>query len=214
MENLNKILDNAEQPEADAKLGKALNTVIKNEIRKDFRESLNAEFGVHKKVKPKFRLYKIIGAIAACSILMFSAMVLLQSDPGYDTILAEQITAAPIKHPGMLKGNNDNPREVAILAYQNEKWELAIRSYAEIDAPTPVDQFYQSLSQFYAGDYAGALDQMNKLPASNYGEEIRWFKALAHLKQSDSDSATALLMEIKKGDYKYEEAQQLLQSLK
>lgn len=210
MENLNTVFSNIETPEADQKIGRAINTMLKHQLKSELKNDLKASFGIEKQREKIFRMYKMMGGIAASLVLVIAAWIALQPNADYNTLLTDYTQATPMQHPGMTKGLDNKSREVAILAYNTKKWDLAVRSFGAIDQPNANDLFYMALSKFYKGDYNAAKASFNNLPTSNYGEEVVWFKALSLMKLGELDVAKQNLESIQPGQWKYKEAQQLL----
>lgn len=211
MENIRTIIEHNENPQNDKKLGDALSYIIQDDLRNSFKTSLQNDFGIVKQKKKSFKVFRLVGAIAASIALILVATIFLKTSPSYDTLVADHITTT-LEHPGMLKGTNVQQREIAVFAYNKQNWPLSIRSFNNIAEPTATDLFYKSLAHFYNKDFEQALKELNALPASNYTQEVTWFKALALLEMNKLKDAKSMLLSIEANAWKYQEAQELLQT--
>lgn len=107
----------------------------------------------------------------------------------------------------------------AILAYQNREFQTACAQFSQLRRSAPENAAYT----FYLGLCYLELDKTQEailtfqellaLEAGPYLELTRWYLALAYLDTEQVDLARSAFTEIKAGQFKYEEAQKILNSL-
>ena len=108
----------------------------------------------------------------------------------------------------------------ASSAYNQKDFATAIARYETIIARGLANDrhhFFLGLSYLYTAAYEDAITNFLKVPelnaSSKFIQEYRWFLALAYLKNEQLDEGEAVLRSIQAGDWKYTEAQALLQAI-
>lgn len=108
----------------------------------------------------------------------------------------------------------------AIFAYNQKDFETAIGLYENIVQSGQANDrhyFFLGLSYLYLDRYDEAITNLQQVPAVNsdskFIKEYRWFLALAYLKNKQVPEGRTLLISIQPNDWKYREAQLLLEAI-
>ena len=108
----------------------------------------------------------------------------------------------------------------AIFAYNQKDFATAIERYEVIVNSGQANDrhhFFLGLSYLYTDKYEAAIRNLQRVPEiderSKFLMEHRWFLALAYLKNAQIAEGRAVLLSITPGDWKYQEAQRLLEAI-
>lgn len=108
----------------------------------------------------------------------------------------------------------------AVFAYNQKDFETAIAHYETIVSSGQANErhhFFLGLSYLYTERPDAAIVSLLKVPELNadskFIKEQRWFLALAYLKNKQVDQGKDVLLSILPSDWKYQEAQQLLEAI-
>ena len=107
----------------------------------------------------------------------------------------------------------------AMKAYHEKDFMNAQRKFAtlnEIETDNNAYQFYESLSLLGANQSEKAIAEFKQILAQPYHlflEQSKWYLGLAYLQNLDNANAKSTFEAIQKGQYKYQEAQTILEHL-
>lgn len=226
MKDLNKILNQKPGDEREMELRKAVNQVLNQELKQDFQNSLKQEYGISKdeglaptqsgsspvKKNKLFRLKSIIG-IAAAFILFISVYSYFKPSLNISEKARQFAIAEILTHPGISKGIGENEliRREAIAAFNDRKWNVASSKFGALEEQSSESIYYSALANFYNKDYPESirLFRNDLLSNSVFTEEVNWYLSLALILDNQEKEAQEILSNIKPGEWKYLEAQEL-----
>lgn len=189
------------------------------ELRKELSKTLDNRYGVKRKAKKGvvLRHLRQILAIAASLALLFTVYMFNQNDVPADTLATQYLDSQTIQHPGGFKGvaNFDSSRTKGIMAFNEGDFKKAALQFEEIVSPNEEDLHYLGLAYLKNGQYQKAIENLKKgaVKTSRYREEANWFLSLAYLLDGQDANAKYWLDQIKKGDWQFEQAQDLLKKV-
>lgn len=129
----------------------------------------------------------------------------------------EWLATGEVYHPGGYKGSSEASihRQTAIEAFNQKNFRFAIVSFEQIALPTEEDRYYWALALLLDGKTSQAVGLFEAMQADSlhYREEIKWYLALGYLMEGDVQKAQTLLSSIQSDEWKFEQAQTLLQKI-
>lgn len=169
------------------------------------------------------RIFLWVASAAAVAAILF----IMLFGPGITTTNYEQLADAYLteefyENREDSRGDQDveqiNLR--AIFAYNNKDFSTAIDHYETIVGNGQANDehhFFLGLSYLYEERPDAAIRNLLRVPelnaSSKFLQEHRWFLALAYLKNKQVDEGKAALLSIQPGEWKYQEAQRLLEAI-
>lgn len=215
--------DEASPEEQDNAAGQAIRHLLDVQYRKQLTQKLEKEYGISAKANKSSRITPLrlrrALLIAASVILIVGAYFIFTGDTQSPQQYAMNLVAdQQIAHPGNTKGDTYNieNRLLAIEAYQSKDYPKAATYFSNLSSPTSEDQYFLGLSYLYDKRYTNAALVFQQLTddKADLEQEARYFLGLSHLLANDAPAATKALNKIKSNDWKYDEAQKLLQLMK
>jgi|GEM_PF-3434888 len=222
MSKFNKLIKDQLSPaEEDKLLDEMLSAKFDAELRAKWGAQLKKGHGSKaekQKRRDKFvRLsiaWRVVAAAASMAAIWFAVYWISQPGTSAQSFAQNQLEATEILHPGTTKGQNstETKRALAITAFNQQNYEAAIREFDNIADPTLEDRFYHGLALLLdqkeeaAGNILGILRQ----EASPYQEEAQWYFALSLVLQEKMEAAKTQLSAIEAQDWKFDQAQELL----
>lgn len=111
--------------------------------------------------------------------------------------------------------NDDNAVfDKAMLAYDNEDYESALTLFQKLndDSLTGEVMFYAGVSALGSNNFEEAINYFKSAQKeqTEYYQQLRWYMALAYWQLNNIEVAIEQLLQIKEGEFKFEEAQELI----
>lgn len=201
-----------------------LRSVIFAKTKSDFKQQLKA---AHQKAQenpapkpiakrtPLFYFKRIAAVLILGALIFVLSRYIGTSDPMnlVDSQIAQKHDA-----PQSSRGQNDIvvAWKVAIDTYKEDNYEATINEIEKIKEPNTEQQFYLGLAYLYNKNYDKSITQFESIIQQNninYSPTSKWYISLAYLKNNQAQKAKEYLEQIVKGDWKYEDAQKLLDNL-
>ncbi|WP_350284810.1 tetratricopeptide repeat protein [uncultured Croceitalea sp.] len=210
------------EKETDELMGALVTQQMNAELRQRLAHTLKEEHGIRREMeqkKGKIKYLNYMLAIAA-SITVLIALVFYPNgvDDSPQVLAQQYLSEQPLSHPGTFKGATvvDEQRTQAIVAFNQGDFTKAIEHFEALTAPTAEDTYYLGLAHLKKGDYSRAITLLteNKTEGKRFVQEARWFLGLAYLTQNNTKNAVKELKAINKDEWKYDEAQSLLEEIK
>ncbi len=165
-----------------------------------------------------FSYWKIAAAIILLLVIAIPSIIVLNRDVQYqvDTLIAADHFR---NKEGGKKGSilsGELLREQAGLAFNNKDYHKANALYLQlIDKPDvqKSDYFFSAYCYLKLEEFDKSVEQfkaVQKIKTAPYREESNWYLSWALIKQEKLAEAKVLLAGIKKGEWRYEQAQELL----
>ena len=226
MGTFNKMYNDASSPEEqEVILKEAVRAIIKKEQKEKWAQILASDYAVQKNKRPNLLRGKVINIYAmmaiAASILLLAVLVpkFYLANQSIEEMSLTYLKDDSIKHPGVTKGAaeiNQDLRLQAIVAFDSGQFAMASQKFLEIPDLNTEDQFYLALSYLNSNKYDEAIEAFRNVSSltESYDQEISWFLGLAFILNDDRLNAKNTLTKVKKGEWKYEEVQILLEKLK
>jgi len=223
--NKEEKLDTFLAPDADmGKMEDILKTwvtgVNDEKLRVEMAEALAKERGITKspiKTTYKLRLIRPLLVAAASIVLLIGFFYLYPSDVSPSHLATQYVETQTLQHPGSFKGVSivNQSRTQGIIAFNNGDFKQAIIHFEEISAPNDEDTYYLGLAHLKVGQYKDAAVKLEQSAnnTSRFHEEVNWFLALTYILDGRSADALSYLSKIKKGDWRFDEAQELMLTL-
>ena len=204
-------------------------TTLKGEKIHELRSVLtevNQSWGTKKNEKKgKVRVInfrKVLAIAAVVLLLVVSYQVLFT---GRASLSSEQLFADNFQPYQMLLSQRNISAEeknllleAAIAAYSNGNFQNASTTFEQLIQLEPANisyQFYRAVSAIGANDNDTAIQLLKEIIAASdhpFTEQSQWYLGLAYLQKGDMEKASAAFNEIGTGQYKYEEAKQILKN--
>jgi|GEM_PF-3172318 len=188
-------------------------------LRVEMAEALAKEQGISKSSRKLYKLRQIrpLLVAAASIVLLIGFFYLYASDVSPSHLATQYVETQTLQHPGSFKGVSivNQSRTQGIIAFNNGDFKQAVIHFEEISAPNDEDTYYLGLAHLKVGQYKDAavkLEQSAKNTA-RFHEEVNWFLALTYVLDGRSADALSYLSKIKKGDWRFEDAQELIHTL-
>jgi len=190
-----------------------------SDLRQRISQKLKIEHGVTRKTstesKEKVRYLPYLLAVAASIALLFTLTIFNDTDP--QEMASAYLVEQEIMHPGSFKGvtDYDKERTLAIDAFNDKRYNEAINHFGKIATSNVEDNYYLGVSYIMDGKYAAAIDRLQEVGVYNtrFDQETTWFLALAYLLEEKETKAAELLKTIDSNEWKYQEAQALLEAI-
>ena len=229
MSNPRKITDtNLSQEETDRILGRVIEAKFDAELKKDWEQKLQMEFGISKTPRKEGRVRSLgrrnwlyLAAIAASILLIIVALNLFvtPSPENPQSLAMSYIENTDIHHPGATKGletETETTRQSAIEAFNAGQYPAAAQLFSAIAEKTEQDRYHSALASLLSQNYDESIAQFRQLStaSSTYQEEINWFLPIALLLDNQKVEAQEMLAAIQAGEWNFENAQKLLKSMK
>jgi len=170
-----------------------------------------------RKIK-NLQLTYLISAAACISMLVAAWFFLIpDSTSPVESLYAQYVEVSPNYYTS--RSSDKSSLNDAINHYQQGEYDDAILVFNSLsrDSSNLEDtRFYLGLSYLYNEKPEEAIKVLKNLlsVSSKYTQQIRWFLALSYLKNNDLEQSRQLLKNIKEKNYKFDEAQMLLDSFK
>lgn len=193
--------------------------VMDDEIRTEISNSLKDDFGITRTPKKVFVLKHIrpILATAASIALLVSIVLFNQDNIAPDALAIQYLSAQQLQHPGGSKGTSlpDANRTKAIKAFNEGDFAKAVGDFKKIESPRDEDSYYLGLAYLKTGQYQNAIETLQNCTKESvrFEQETNWFIALSLLMDGKYMDAERKLEQIKQGDWKHDEANELLKSI-
>lgn len=223
--------DSLSEEEKDKLYGPLIRAKARNDLRDRWSNKLADQHNVHRQENTtvpgrsrRINLLMIIAtAAAAIAFLLIARPFGDKRTPDALALSKQYLEADPfpstISRKSSVEEENEQIRQQMASAYSRRQYEQAIRLGEQLKSRTETDtwdNFYLSLSYLYNDQASVAitslLETRDQSLAGNheFEQEIRWFLALAYLQNQQELLARELLVQIRSGDWKYQEARQLL----
>ncbi len=217
---MKKFLERYEQSnsnqEKEELVKKAVHQYLDEQLKEKMRKNLPRK---RKPILERQRLSwpRVLTIAASIAILVLAVYFFAQDQTTPQQLAAQYLSNTEMFHPGLPKGEVDetmSARARAIRAYEERNYALAAQQFASISEPNDQDQFYQALSLLKSERTQEAADVFEQIKnQERYAEERTWCHALSLILNHNENEAIDLLKQIKAGDWKFDEAQHLLQVL-
>lgn len=118
-----------------------------------------------------------------------------------------------------LEGDNQLLLNEALEAYADKNFSKAATSFENLalaDIDNELYQLYSSLSHLAAGHADTAIEMLEVLQSNSspsLREQIQWYLGLAYLKNDQKEDAIRTLRAINQDEYRYQEAQEVLNEI-
>jgi len=170
-----------------------------------------------KKNRKKIQLPIWAYGVAASVVFVVSYLFIV----GTNSSSAQDLFAAYFEvYPDYLSersGTNDGTMSMAFDAYSEGNFELAAQLFAQENPEEQMEdlKFYQALSLLSSEKPVDAIPLFQQLlvESSKYDQQIRWYLALAFIKEKEYQAARATLSAIGDDEYNHHQAQELLKKI-
>ena len=223
-----KLLKNDPALKEELQLHRQAAAVLKGEkvhelrsVLKDVDKNWGAKKDEKKGVARTINFRRVI-AIAATVLLLVMAYQMFFTGGG--TISNEQLFADNFQPYQMLlsqRGISEEEKNVllenAITAYSKNDFQGASEAFQQLSKSEPDDityQFYLAVAQLGAKNNDAAINVFSQISSTEnnpFKEQSQWYLGLAYLQKGDVENAKKSFTEIQSGQFKYNEAQQVLQ---
>jgi|GEM_PF-5858452 len=226
MSDIKKIVDQSVSPEEqeqlieqlfDNKFDKELRSKWESKLEKEYETPHRATNKSNSNYKKIFYLFTI-AAIVALLIILLIVLKPFSAQLSAETIAHQYIASSELYDIRASKGiiNDEGNRIEAITTFNKKSYQQSIDAYRSIESLSTQDFYYMGLSHIRLSQYHEASKALEKAlktgPSDQLKQEINWYLGLSYVLDS-SDHATKQLAIIKKGDWKYQEAQALIEAL-
>ncbi|WP_299244998.1 hypothetical protein [uncultured Aquimarina sp.] len=168
----------------------------------------------------KNKTFWFIGIAASIAVLITVSLFVFK-DNNYDELYASYIHMDEI--PSLVTRGEDTNKllENAQLLFEDKKYKEATESFAAYHAKEtaidPLSYIYSGIAYIELNKFDEAIAQFELLADSNtlQSKKANWYKALVFLKQKNKAKLKDILQMIilNKNNYKYKEAQELLEEI-
>ena len=222
MSKLRKLItDQLSSTEEDKLLDEMLSAKFDAELRAKWGAQLkkgqDAETEKEKKRDKIIRLsiaWRVVAVAASMAAVWFAVYWISLPGDSAQRFAQNQLEATEILHPGTTKGqtSTETKRALAIAAFNQQNYEAAVREFNTISDPTQEDRYYHGLALLLGQKHEAASKLLGSLTTeqSAYQEEARWYFALSLILQGKTKAAKVQLSAIKVQDWKFDQAQELL----
>ena len=167
----------------------------------------------------KLNYRRLLSAAAAILLLLGALLWIFDSEPSSEVLYATHFEPY-IMVLNQRTGSEENVLlKQATSAYSEGNYSASADSFLQLaeDKPSNISyQFYSGISLLAANKANEAIPILEEISRSgnpSFGEQSRWYLALAYLQTDDKVNAKNTLFEIKEGAFRYQEAQEILSSL-
>ncbi|MFD2561660.1 tetratricopeptide repeat protein [Aquimarina rubra] len=168
----------------------------------------------------KHKTFWFIGIAASIAVLLTVSLFVFKEN-NYDELYASYVHMDEI--PSLVTRGEDTNKllENAQLLFEDKKYQEATESFAAYhkaeEAIDPLSYIYNGMAYTELNKFDEALSQFELLANSEtlQAKKANWYKALVYLKQKKKRKLTDVLKSIiaDKNNYKYQEAQELLEKI-
>lgn len=163
-------------------------------------------------------LYRYISGIAASLIVLVLASYFLIFRNQSQQAKNFYAYFAPYPSPVNVRGEGSNDHQLAMVYYQREEFSKAVEAFKRIGPAvyTQEIKFYFGVSLLgnkQPGEASVIFEELRS-NSTHYDEPVRWYLALSYLESGEHEKAKSLLLQIEKGDYQFDSAQELLSELR
>ncbi len=214
------IKDELSQTEEDKLLDEVLSAKFDAELRSRWDAQLKeqhkdmVEQGKRTRVVKLSMAWRAVAVAASIAAISFAVYLLYPSSPSAQSFAQNQLESTEIIHPGTIKGQitTETKRALAIEAFNQQNYSVAVREFNNIANPSQEDQFYHGLALLLDRDYMAAGRKLKPLLAedSPFREEARWYLALSLVFQEKMEEAKIQLSSMTEQEWKFDQAQALL----
>ena len=154
----------------------------------------------------------VLSGIAASIMILASVYILFWNEPSQSELYITYFKPYPNLDLGV-RGEED-PVQLALNQYTLGNYQEAIQLLSSIEDDLKVS-FYLAISYMMVDDHTSAIQIFKTFPESSvYEQQINWYTGLIYLKQQQLTEAIYNLKKIQGDEYKYEEAQEILDMIK
>ena len=167
--------------------------------------------------------FRRVASVAAAILLLFFAYQFFSKE----NISNEYLFADNFEPYQMVlnqrSGTDESANQIilneAIKAYENKDFEKAVYSFQNLSNQEPsiiAYPFYKALAHMGAKNPAVAIPILTKIvdtPDHLFKEQSRWYLALANLQDGDRIAALKQFQMIQEGQFKFNEAKKILESI-
>lgn len=185
------------------------------ELKESFK-SLHDKYSSQTKTVSFANRYWISGIAASILLVIVSTVIFLQKSSNPKDLFAENFSPYPNIYTA--RGNSaESSFEKGISAYSKGDYSNAIKYFDNNEniAVNYVEyaNFYKGLSLLATGEGDKAFPLFEGVQLSQLGEQAHWYACLSLLEQGEVKQAITYLKKIKQGQYKYDQAQEILDDL-
>lgn len=208
------------EQETDEMMENLVTHELDADLRKKWQNILENEYKVSRDQKPqrghiRFLTYTL--AAAASIALLLTIFFISKDSEDPQSLAMVYVNDQEIIHPGTSKGTvqADQNRIAAIGAFNAGDYAEAAGYFGRIASPTVEDLYFLGISNLKQQRYDEAVTALEKSRAESvqFAREINWFLALAHILNAQDDKAIRPLRAISAEEWKYDQAQELLQAI-
>lgn len=167
----------------------------------------------------KFNYRRLLSVAAAILLLLGALLWIFESEPSSEALYATHFEPY-IMVLNQRTGSEENVLlKQATSAYSEGNYSASADSFLQLAEEKPGNlsyRFYRGISLLAANKTSEAIPILEEISRSgnpSFGEQSRWYLALAYLQAGDTVNAKNTLLEIKEEALKYEEAQEILGSI-
>lgn len=228
MKTIKSILDNNSSSEViESKMSDLISEKFDNELKSEWsqkllktginREKINQKNGV--KQKPAVWIGFSMLVIAAITIYLLS----MQKEHSIQQVASVYISEDIYSHPDITKGESTlSESELnAGTTFNNKEWRKAQINYKQLSSNNPENQnyrFYLGLSYFYNNQFIEAKEIFEPLYNQTHNDimrqELNWFYGLTLINTEELSKAKNILKDIHQNEWKFDEAQELINKIK
>lgn len=162
--------------------------------------------------KPKYRLWY---AVAASILILITASFLWQNmnnEPEFGDYF-DHFDQLRNFRTGDEQAHSEGMEAYSRRSYSEAYSLLSETSTTELDAELKFYLVVSALGSDHLSEATDLLEELKRDEGNKYYQQINWYLALAYWKSKDFDKAIGQLKTIKKGQFKYQEAQKLMNDL-
>lgn len=202
----------------------AFKMLVKGLKRYGLRQQLSAhEAEIRKEEKGKFRIFTTTRILRIAAVFLVAA--------GISTFLYENLQTSsstphqlyteyfsPYQNLAGVRGNDEHFYSQGMAAYSAGNYGDALMYLKKVSKEDSVYKdalLYSGICQLVLKNSNDAIRMFEKLEKNDevYSQQVNWYVALAYLQSDRPKEAKNKLLKIKRGDFKYQESQELLKKL-
>jgi len=193
---------------------KAIQALQNEGLRSQLKEYHNELFNeADKGKKINWKLYM---GIAASLLLLIASIYIFTNN----TVSNKELSTAYFEpYPNLVttRSNTVANFEKAMESYSNGNYKKAIQTFDKISKNEHIYNdvlFYKAISYLALNKPTETIllfEQLNGV--EKYNEQLTWYLAISYLKLNDAENARKQFLKIKKNNYKFTQAQDLLEQL-
>lgn len=220
--NLDDDLNGVNEQQVEDALSKAFVQVMYKNQKTKYSNVLRDKYGVHEKEVPNTRdkkpsaNYSMRWLIALIIIAILGGAYYFstqKNNMSKEIMIVNQYALNDVyKHPGNIKGSNEQDLINAIQSYNTKDYKTALEFFDNASSQTIETKFYSAMCNFYLKKYDVAAEKLSNvsLQKSVYEQEVKWFLGIALILDNKIDQGKKVLETIQPSDWNYEKAQKVL----